>query len=193
MPITSEQHAELSKPDAVRIVTSGIPVQVTVADDAVKVRGIFSDVRDALALLKAHLTGVYESRLELDPAQYSKVSGTVRDLSYFNRMKESSNAEIDLDPSSNSIVIHGKRANVKKAKILVMGLLDFILPSNFEHVKVPKVFHSTVANAASLADVAGMSGASVALDRDLNSVSVETSLLTLAPDALANVLFFVYT
>ena len=52
MPITSEQHAELSKPDAVRIVTSGIPVQVTIADNAVKVRGIFSDVRDALALLK---------------------------------------------------------------------------------------------------------------------------------------------
>ena len=195
MPITSEQHAELSKPDALRRVTNDIPVQVTVADDAVKVRGIFSDVRDALALLKAHFTGVYETRVELDPVQYSKVSGTARDPSHFNRMKESSNAEIDLEPSSNSIVIRGKRANVKKAKILVMSLLDFILPSNFEHVKVPKVFHSTVANATSLADVAAVSGATVVLDRDLNSVSVETksSLLTLGPVALANILFFVYT
>jgi hypothetical protein len=76
-----------------------------------------------------------------------------------------------------------------------MGFLDFILPSNFQHVKVPKVFHSTVANAASLADVAAMSGASVGLDRDLNSVSVETksALLSLAPGALAYVLFFVCT
>jgi hypothetical protein len=78
MLITSEQPAELSKPDALRIVTSGIPVQVTIADNAVKVRRIFSNVRDALALLKAHLTGVYESHLELDPAQYYEVSGTVR-------------------------------------------------------------------------------------------------------------------
>jgi hypothetical protein len=189
MPITPEQHDEISKPEVVRRMTSGMPVQVTVSDDAVKVRGIFSDVRDALALVKAHLTGIYETQVELDPNQFNKVSGAARDPSHINRMKESSNAEIDLDPAKNSIVIHGKRANVKKAKILVMGFLDFILPSNFEHIKVPKVFHSTVANAASLGDVAALSGASVSLDRDLNSVSVEMKRFstTLAPIALANI------
>jgi hypothetical protein len=187
MPITPEQHAQISKPEVVRRVTSGIPVQVTVSDDAVKVRGIFADVRDTVALVKAHLTGVFEARVELDLTQFKKVSGAARDPSHFNRMKGSSNAEIDLDPANNSIVIHGKRANVKKAKILVMGFLDFILPSNFEHIKVPKVFHTKVANAAFLADVAALSGASVSLDRDLNSVSVQTkrSLTSLVTDALA--------
>ena len=57
----------------------------------------------------------------------------------------------------------------------VMGLLDFLLPSQFEHVKIPKVFQSNVANAASLADVSALSGASVVLDRDLNSIQIQSS------------------
>ena len=175
MPITSQQHAELSKPELIRRLTSGIPVQVTLTDEDVKVRGIFTDVRDALALLKAHLTGVYESHVQLDSSQYEKISGACRDPSHFNRMKESTNAEIELDPSTSSIVICGKRGSVKKAKILFMGFLDFLLPSNFEHIKIPKAFHSTVASAASLADVAVVSGASVVLDRDLNSIQVQSS------------------
>lgn len=176
MPITPQQHTGLSKPEVVRRLTSGIPVQVTVTDNDVTVRGICTDVRDALALIKAHLTGVYETHVELDASQYAKISASCRDPSHFNRMKESTSTQIELDPSSSTIVIRGKRVNVKKAKILVMGFLDFLLPSNFEHIKVPKAFQSTVASAASLADVAAMSGASVVLDRDLNSIQVQSSV-----------------
>jgi len=175
IPITPQQHTELSKPEVMRRLTSGIPVHVTMTETEVSVRGIFTDVRDALALVKAHLTGVYEARVELDASQYSKISASCRDPSHFNRMKESTSTEIELDPSCSSIVIRGKRGNVKKAKMLVMGFLDFLLPSNFEHIKMPKAFQSTVASAASLADVAAVSGSSVVLDRDLNSIQVQSS------------------
>ena len=175
MPLSPQQHAELSKPDVVRKLTGGIPVHVTVTETEVIARGIFTDVRDALALLKAHLTGVYETRVELDSSQYLKISAACRDPSHFNRMKETASTEIALDPSSSSIVIRGKRGGVKKAKLLLMDFLDFLLPSNFEHIKMPKAFQSTVASAASLADTAAVSGASVVLDRDLNSILVQSS------------------
>lgn len=175
MSLTPEQHTELSKPDMVRKLTAGIPVHVTLTESDVSVRGIFTDVRDALALVKAHLTGVYETHVELDASQYAKISSSCRDPSHFKRMMESTSTEIKLAPSSSSIVIRGKRGNVKKAKMLVMGFLDFLLPSNFEHVKMPKAFQSTVASAASLADVSALSGASVVLDRDLNSIQVQSS------------------
>ena len=47
MPLTPEEHEMLSKPDAMRRATQGIPVQVNLTDEAVKIRGIFADVRDA--------------------------------------------------------------------------------------------------------------------------------------------------
>lgn len=185
IPITPQQHAELSKPEVIRQLTSGIPVHVTLTEDSVSVRGIFTDARDAISLLKFHLTGEYESRVELDASQYATISASCRDPSHFNRMKESTSAQIDLDRSSSSIVIKGKRGNVKKAKILLMGFLDFLLPSNFAHVKMPKAFQSTVASAASLADVSALSGASVVLDRDLNSIQIQSSDPEKVKDAAA--------
>lgn len=175
MSITSQQHAEFSKPDVIKQLTAGIPVYCTLTESEVSVRGLFSDVRDALALLKAHLTGVYETRIELDSSQYAKVVSTCKDPSHFDRIKASTSTEIELVPSSSSIAIRGKRGNVKKAKMQVMGFLDFLLPSNFKHIKMPKAFQSTVASAASLADVSALSGASVVLDRDLNSIQVQSS------------------
>lgn len=185
MPLSPQQHAELSKTDVVRKLTSGIPVQVTVTETEVAVRGIFTDVRDSLSLLKAHLTGVYETHVELDASQYSKVSAACRDPSHFDRMKENTSTEVELDPSSSSIVIRGKRGGVKKAKFLVMDYLAFLLPSNFQHIKMPKAFQSTVASAASLADTAAVSGASVVLDRDLNSILVQSSDPDKAKEAVA--------
>ena len=57
LPITPEQHAILSKPDVIRNATTGIPVIVTLTDDAVKIRGFFPDVRDAQAILKEPIFG----------------------------------------------------------------------------------------------------------------------------------------
>lgn len=161
LPLTPEQRETLNKGDALRRATNGIPVTVNVTDDSVKIRGVYQDVRDAKAMLSEVITGVYEARVELESSQLACVRGACRDPSHFQRMQESTNAEVKLDISTNSVVITGKRSNVRKAKNLVVSFLEFLLPSDFSRLKISKPLQTTVGEAAALADVAAVSGASV--------------------------------
>lgn len=173
--ITPEQHEKLSKPDVVRRATNGIPVQVNLTAESLKIRGIFADVRDAQALLEEQMTGTYKIRVELEAAQLTSVRGATRDESHFSRMRESTGAAISLDNQSGAIIISGKRFQVKKAKALVVGFLEFLLPKNFARLPLSKPLHTTVGESAALAEIAAVSGASVGLDRDLSCIQVQSS------------------
>jgi len=175
MSITPEQHEALTKDDKVKRATYGIPVSVTLTEGTLKLRGIFADVRDAQALLKEQMTGIYEARVELDAAQLTCVRGAIRDPSHFARMEESTGAKVSLDGNCSAIVVTGKRSQVRKAKSLVVGFLDFLLPDDFERLKISKPLHATVGEASVLADTAAVSGATVILDRDLSSIQVQSS------------------
>jgi len=175
LPITPEQHAILSKPDVIRNATTGIPVIVTLTDDAVKIRGFFPDVRDAQAILKEPIFGFYEARVELDPSQLACVKGACRNPDHFRRMEELTNAKVILDLPMNAIVVTGTRADVRKAKSLVIEFIDFLLPADFAHLKISKPLYSTVGDASVLADIAAVSGATVTLDRDTSSIEVQSS------------------
>jgi KH domain len=87
MNLTKEEHEILAKPDVIKRATHGIPVQVTLTDDAVKIRGIFADVRDAQTMLKEQLLGVYEAVVELEASQLSCVRRACRDPSHFERIQ----------------------------------------------------------------------------------------------------------
>ena len=175
MTITPEQHDILSKPDVIKRATNGIPVQVTLEEDALKIKGYFADVRDAMAMLKEPINGFYEARIELDPSQLVCVRGACRNDGHFNRMEAASNAKVSLDLSSSAIVVTGKRTNVKRAKTLVIEFIDFLLPAEFKHLKISKPLHSTIGEASVLADVAAVSGATVTFDRDTSSIEVQSS------------------
>lgn len=175
LKITPEEHVIMSKPETIKKVAHGIPVQINVTSDSVKIRGIFADVRDTMGMLREVLTGVYVASVELESSQLSCVRGAIRDPSHLKRMCDESNAEIKLDLSANAIVISGKRSNVKKAKHLVILFLHFLLPDDFVTLPVTKPVQLTVGDAASLADVAATSGASLLLDRDLSAIMIQSS------------------
>ena len=175
LDVTPEQHAILNKPEVIRRATNGIPVQVTLTEESVKIRGFFADVRDAKAMLKEQLFGFYEARKELDPSQLNCVRGACRNDGHFKRMEEISDAKVSLDVAASAIVITGKRSNVKRAKVLVVEFIDFLLPSDFAHLKISKPLHATVGDASVLADVAAVSGATVIFDRDTSCIEVQSS------------------
>lgn len=175
MSITPEQHAILSKRDVIRRATNGIPVQVTLTENEVKIRGLFTDVRDAQALIKEPIDGFYEARVELDPSQLACVRGACRKQNHFLRMEEATNATVNLDLSMSSIIVTGERENVKRAKCLVIEFIDFLLAANFTHLKISKPHHATIGDATALADVAAISGAAVMFDRDTSSIEVQSS------------------
>lgn len=175
MNLTSEEHEILAKPDVIKRATHGIPVQVTLTDDAVKIRGIFADVRDAQAMLKEQLLGVYEAVVELEASQLSCVRRACRDPSHFERIQTTTGAEVKLDMATNSIIISGKRGNVRKAKNLVVGFLEFLIPADFARLEVSKPLHTTVGDPAALAEVAAISGANVFLDRDLSAILIQSA------------------
>jgi len=176
MNLTPKEHETLSKNDSIRRVTHGIPVQVVLTDDAVKIRGFYTDVRDVLCLLKDLVSKVYEAQVELEATQLSCVRGACRDPSHFQQMQEATNAEVKLDLSNNSIVIIGKRGNVRKAKSLVIDFLQFLLPTDFAKFKISQPVQLIVGDAAILADCAAISGATVYLDRDLSSILIQSSI-----------------
>ena len=174
MNLTPEEHEILSRPDAVSRAIHGIPVFINLNQDHIKIRGMWADVRDVKANFKEQLVGVYETSVELEASQLSCVRRACRDPSHIDRIQTTTNAEVKLDLSTNSIVISGKRSNVRKAKDLVVGFLEFLLPSDFARLEVSKPLHTTVGEAAALAEVAAISGASVFLDRDLSSILIQS-------------------
>lgn len=175
MSLTPEEHGILSKPDVIKRATHGIPVQVTLADDAVTIRGLFADVRDVQTMFKEQLTGVYEAVVDLEASQIACVRRACRDPSHFERMRTASNAEVKLDLTINAIVISGRRFNVRKAKSLVVGFLEFLIPADFARLEISKPLHATVGDAAALAEVSAVSGASVYLDRDLSAILIQSA------------------
>lgn len=173
--ITLDQHDSFEGSDYLRKLGNATGTQLSLSEKLVKIRGTSADVKDAKAMLLEHLTGTYRQAIELEPAQLSKVRAAAKDPTHFERIQSATHTEVSLDPDSSSIIVSGKRASVKKAKVFVMGFLDFLLPSEFDKIKVAKPLMRAMAEPAELAKIAADSGASVYLDRDLSSVIVRSS------------------
>ena len=183
--ITPEQHESLVRGETLKKFTSGTGVMMTLSGTSVRIRGISSDVRDVKALLQEHLTGTYEQVIELEPSQLSRVRSAVKDPSHFERIHDTTNTEVTLDTPSSSIIIRGKHSNVKKAKTVVLGFLDFILPSEIAKFKVSRHLLNLMGNATELAKIAAESGASISLDRDISAILVRSAQSELVRRAVA--------
>lgn len=188
IPVTDAQKEVLEKKEFRKKIAQQIPVYMDVDGDKVSIKGSFYDVQDAVSLVNEMITGEYKAKIELESSQFSKVRNTCRDPAHLERMQNSSGGKIELDLSSGSIVMSGKRGNVKKAKDQVYGFLDFILPFVFERVKITKPLYLSVGQASVLAEIsASAGGVTVYLDRDLGVIvmrSNETQKLQLATKLL---------
>ncbi|CAB9511283.1 High density lipoprotein binding protein [Seminavis robusta] len=182
---TEEKMEAMNKNNLLRRTAQNIPVQLTVEDTTIKVRGVAPDVKHVVALINEQLTGVYESILELGDSQFAKIKGASRDESHFARMKESTAADILLNDQKNAVVIRGKRNNVKKAKFQVFDFLEFLVPGELCKIKLPKTLNATVGQATALIEVASSTGTSIWLDRDVNMIIIESSESERMQDAKA--------
>jgi polyribonucleotide nucleotidyltransferase len=174
--VSEAQMKNLNRMRWSRQITEEVPVSVTVRDGRnIIIRGEIAEVQMALAVLNEQLEGVYESRLHVDPALFPKIEDTCRDQSHFQRIMDESNAKVFLDISEKQIVVTGKRDAVRLAKMLTTKFFEFLFGSKFCRFTAPGPALSTVGKATSLAEVSGLSGANVVLDRDINSILVSSS------------------
>lgn len=170
--VTEEQKADIEKTNLVRRISQLVPVNIVTEAAAVKIRGIPSDVQYAVSLINEHLTGVYESRIALGSSQFTNVMAACRDSVHFERIKEATGGEVSLDDATNSIVVRGKRSNVKKAKFSVMELLEFLLPNAFRRERISKAMHSIVGQSSVLTDIAATTGTNCSMDRDTSTILI---------------------
>ncbi|KAG7355708.1 KH domain containing protein [Nitzschia inconspicua] len=176
IPLSDMKKDILEKKEFKKKVTQYIPVHISIDGDQIVVRGSFYDVQDAVSLINEMITGEYKTIIDLDSSHFLKVRNTCRDPSHIKRMEVASGGKIYLDLSAGSIVISGKRANVKKAKDQVYSFLDFILPGVIERVKITKPLYLSVGQASVLAEISGAAGGvTVYLDRDLGLIVVRSN------------------
>jgi len=171
--VTEEQISSLKKKEYSKKICQEMPVNLTTTEDKVVLKGALYDVRDAIALLNEMLTGEYITSIELDASQFSKVRNITRDPSHFERMETTCGAKIELDSSVASIMISGKRSNVKRTKEQVYGFLDFILPYEQERLKITTPLQMSIGQASTLAKIsAEADGVAMHLDRDLSLIVI---------------------
>mmetsp|Transcript_16020 Transcript_16020/g.44289 ORF Transcript_16020/g.44289 Transcript_16020/m.44289 type:complete len:1204 (+) Transcript_16020:74-3685(+) len=173
---TEEQIAKVAKRDYLKKIYQEIRVKVSFEDEKITVSGTFYDVRHAVSLLNETLTGEYKTSIELDAMQFSRVRNIFRDPSHRSRMEDQSGAKIELDLKAGSIILRGKRGNVKQAKNQVYGFLDFSLDKQLLQLKINKPLFLSVGQASALAEVsAEAGGVSIHLDRDLSVIVIRST------------------
>ncbi|KAL7520238.1 hypothetical protein ACHAWX_004971 [Stephanocyclus meneghinianus] len=173
--VSSQQHDDLSHSDIIKKIASGTNTSITLNEGSIKIRGISNDVRDAKALFVEHFTGSYSGLIDLGASQCSRLKSTIaKDSSHFERIKLSTGTDVSLDESESCIKVTGKKASVKKAKLSLIGFLDFLLPKQFQTVKVHKTLFKSMGDPEKLAEIAAATGAFIYLDRDLVSIIIRS-------------------
>lgn len=176
LSVTEDQQKSLENNGTLKRVMREIPTQISVENGKATVRGYFYDVRDAVARMNEQLLGEYRSSIELESSQFAKVVATARDPLHFERIRLETNATVSLDSDDGSILVVGKRSDVRKGKDLVFGFLAFVLPGEIDTMKISKPLHSSVGQATTLAEIAAtVGGATLYLDRDLGSVVIRST------------------
>jgi len=176
VPVDDKQKKKLEQNDTIRRIIRETATLITIADGKATIRGYFYDVNDAVAMLNEQLKGEYKSLIELDASHFSRVSAAARNASHFDRIKAETNATVAIDSDSGSILVSGKRSNVKRAKEQVFEFLSFVLPGEVEKIKILAPLQATVGQATSLAETAALvGGATIYLDRDMGAIVVRAS------------------
>jgi rRNA processing protein Krr1/Pno1 len=174
--ISSKLHDRFAKKTKPRDLVRDIPVQITLLDDSLKVRGYAPDVRDAVAILNDAIHGKYEARLALTTPQFDQILSSCRHQSSpLQRVKDASGASVVIDPSDQSVVFLGKRSQVKTAKIELFKFLDFLFGSSFARLELAGPLLSYVGRMATLSEFSAISGVSVHLDRDTGFVLLHST------------------
>jgi polyribonucleotide nucleotidyltransferase len=172
--VTEEQRKDLDRSRTARRVAQSLSVQITGAGGKMNVRGAAPDVQYVVALLNERISGVYESRITLEESHFLKLSEASRQ-SDFHCIEHSSGAKLSLDSSEKSLVVRGSRDKVKLAKMEIATFFRFLFSPNFLLFRVSSPLVSAGRLPFSIADAMAISGATIHLDREIDSIYVSSA------------------
>ena len=154
----------------------GLPVNINLNEASVRMRGTFVDVQEVKLNINEVISGIYKSCIRLTPENFSLVSKLMQsNSSLFEEISEPNGISISLDNSLGSIVVEGKRASAKRAKILFIGLLENQLSSSFAKTKFLKPLLKSMGTSRDISTMALNTKCSISLERDLSTFIVQAS------------------
>jgi polyribonucleotide nucleotidyltransferase len=171
--VTEEQRKDLDRSRTARRVAQSLSVQITGAGGKINVRGAAPDVQYVVALLNERISGVYESRITLEESHFLKLSEACLQ-SDFRRIENSSGAKLVLDSTEKALVVCGSRDKVKLAKAEIATFFQFLFSPNFLLFPVSSPLVSAGRLPFSIADATAVSGATIHLDREIDSIYVSS-------------------
>jgi rRNA processing protein Krr1/Pno1 len=172
--VTEEKRKELDRSRIARRVAQSLSVQISGADGKISVRGAAPDVEYVVSLLNEHISGIYESRVNLEESHFHKLSEACRESDHFGRIEKCSGAELVLDSTERALVVRGRRDKVKLAKTEIATFFQLFFSPNFLLLKVLSPLVSAGRLPFSIADVMAITGATIQLDREIDSIYVSS-------------------
>lgn len=174
VPIDAETHEFLSNAGNVRKMTSGTSVKINLTKSYAKLRGNCVDINMVKANIEETMTGSYNGHILLTPPLFQKVSTSSKTEATVQSIQDKTDSQIDLNANSYSIEVSGKRANVKRAKTLLLEYMIGDFTAHFSKIKVPIYLLKLVANIDDVTGCAADSGSTIAFDHDINSFIIQS-------------------
>ncbi len=173
--INSDTHGQLSKATTLRKITNGLPVTVTLTNSHAKLRGHHLDVPVVKAAIVELESKKYEGNIPLVPQIFDKVIGNSETTEVLNNISNETKSEINMDKKNHCIQVSGKRADVKKAKLLFLDHLEHFLPHYCSKVKVASYFVKMAREAKALMKMTAESTCNLFFDHDLHIIFVQAT------------------
>lgn len=186
--IDAAVHEKLSKPGALSKLLVGLNVNVTLTDSTIRLRGCFSDVEELKMLINDLVSGVYKSVLRLIPDNFNFVSKQMElSKSQFEEITEPTETSIVIDSTLGAIVVEGKRSSVKRAKSLLVSLLETLLPSRFSKTKFLKPLLKSMGSSKNISSLGKETRCFISLERDICTFIVQASTMEILKVGMAAV------
>ena len=178
--ILTEKMRDLAKASSLRGYIKFIPVQSTIDDSKIIVRGSRSDVNAAMSILKSKLGKPYASKMFLETTGFQKLQKISRE-SHLARIESATGTKISLDKKMSAILVSGKKPDVIVAKNQLIQLLLFLLSGSFACESASAHALHLLGNPNQLGSIAEETCTFIYVDRDIESFVVSSS----DPDAVA--------
>lgn len=151
-------------------------VQLSMSESILKIKGPAGNVSEAQGLVEELLQGIYKATVYFDSAMMKQIELCInQDLIDLIAME--TKCSLVKDAKHFSIIISGKRINVRKAKTLMMDALTSSLPENFMRIKISKPLVKAVNGASTLASISAKSGSSIYFDIDILCIVIQSSIV----------------
>ncbi len=172
--IDSTAYDSLSKEGVVPKLLTGLPVNFHLSENAVRLRGCYKDVESVKMNVNDIVSGVYKSCIMLTTDNLNTISRQIKVNP--NQFKQiSDDTSITIDNCLGSIILEGKRSSVRRAKAMLLEMLETISPSTFKKIKFLKPLLRKMGSSQSISLLGKTTKCLILLERDICTFIVQAS------------------